>query len=143
MLIYKYQPGQDKLYLPCYDNTKTRKTGYVDIYDLLKCLRLYYLGQLDNVDDFLDRFYLPPHLLDPNNTLFGKLDTNTLQKALSKLSDLDQAAIELHYTSNPTISERMQHYYNHNPTLLKFNQWVEEAYEEALLNLADTLIILI
>ncbi|BAY23727.1 hypothetical protein NIES2100_35190 [Calothrix sp. NIES-2100] len=135
MYLYKYETGQQEYYANSFIEP-SRKNGYVDISDLKYCLHLFYSGGLDDVDDYLSRLYLPPRDLDPTNSLFGLLDTQTVEEALSSISEDYQSVIEVEFTQNPTASERLQHFYVQSLTPLTFAEWVDHLFTDAIYELS-------
>lgn len=134
--IYKYNQGQKKVYIDSHD-LPAIKTSYIDAYNLLHCLKLYYLNELDNIDEFLDRLYLPESQLNPSNSLFGQLDSTTMNKALNQLPEHYQLSLKLYHVPNSEDSSKIQHYYNYSDSDLKFAEWVGDLYIQAFIALAE------
>lgn len=71
------------------------ETSYIDLYDLIEVLRDYFTGQLDKMEPYLSRLYLPPRLAHPFNTLWGQLDNDTITDCLKELLKIDKDSYEL------------------------------------------------
>lgn len=143
MFIYKQKPGQPKLYVDAPIVEPVIKTGYIDFSDLRYCLGLYYAGKLDDVDNYLNRIYLHPRDLCPGNSLYGLVDSQLMEEALSSLPEDYEAVIQINYIQSPSASELLQHYYAHSVTPQPFATWIEDLYCDAIHELTEQLRMLI
>lgn len=135
MFVYKHEKGGESLYIDVY-TPDIPKQSYVSISDLRYCLGLYFSNELDSVDSYIERLYLPPYQLNPHNSLFGQIDSSTLTDALDGLPEDYRDVIYLNFVPNPEISERVQCHYVHCETPRKFSDWVEDLYTDALYELS-------
>ncbi|MBD2196603.1 MULTISPECIES: hypothetical protein [Calothrix] len=135
-ISYKYVPGSREYYIDSQEPL-TIKTSYINPGDLLHCLQLYYANQLDDVDEFMSRLYLPESQLNPSNSLYGQLDSPTLTKALNRLPEHYRAAIKLYNVPNNEDSSTLQHYYINSNTCLKFTEWVSDLYIQSFISLSE------
>ncbi|MBD2168050.1 hypothetical protein H6G04_27065 [Calothrix membranacea FACHB-236] len=143
MYVYKQEPGQPKLYVNAPIVEPVIKTGYIDFSDLRYCLSLYYKGLLDDVDNYLTRIYMQPRDLCPGNSLYGLLDTELMEEALSSLPEDYEAVIEINFIQSPSASETLQHHYVHSETPLPFSTWIEDLYCDAIHELTEQIRLLI
>jgi hypothetical protein len=136
MLIYEFKPGAEEIYINCQRNTYPADS-YVDLQDMVSCLDLYFSNLLDDVDQYLDRLYLPSREMSKSNSLFGQLDQDTLKLAIESLPEEHRLAIVINFLPSQEVSEKLQHLYVHSETVLRFDDGLTNLYSEGLQELAE------
>lgn len=90
----------DNLFISAPAEVPALRSSYVDLQELVEALGLYFSGQLDNVDNFLERLWMPPQFLIPGKQLLSVLDSDTLSAALKALPLEYSAAIRAYWSDD-------------------------------------------
>lgn len=115
---------------------RIERQGYTDMVELDECLKAFYDGTLDNVDD-LSRLWMPLEQLIPGKRLLSQLDSDTLRRCIYQLDELHRTAIAHRWEPEcPELLQTMAHYFVHNTQWQHFGQFCGEAYTDALVSLA-------
>jgi len=118
-------------------------TSYINLQDLDEIVKLFFTGNLDDVDKYLPNLYKDLSELHPNNSLFGQLCSDDIKLCLSKLNILDVAALEYFYTKSKKSNNLLYDFYIRTEGYSSYEYWVEEKYLDALFLLADEILDLI
>jgi hypothetical protein len=108
-------------------------TSYVDANDLAEVLEAFFLGTLNNMDEYLPRLYKGLAEFHPTNSLYGQLTEEELTQCLHNLTQLEKAAIEYRFAKSKKSEIILTHAYLNDPEAgSNFASYAEQLYIEAI-----------
>jgi hypothetical protein len=112
------------------------REGYVDLNELAECLRAFFDGTLDDVND-LSRLWLPAAALIPGKPLLSQCDSGFLTGCLDALDDWHRAAIAYQYQPDDTAAFELLTQWFLETDWHSFVEFTGRVYSDGLSLLAD------
>lgn len=113
------------------------KYSYVQITDLIEVLHCFFDGNLDSFQPHM--LSLPLNEWHPTNSLWGQVESNSLNAIIETLPGTQRAAIYLNFDACAESLDYLKQQHSASASVAGLQEFISEQYDHAIQEIADIL----